>query len=174
MGGGGVGGRGGWAPRIPPRALDPPGEFGFGHTHVMSCRDQGWILGWAETPQEILDNTIMYYRIGEDPKVMLRQWAVQDGYFVSHIPGKVSIPDQKAVDEYLPPYHCPHALNPKNPTNHGPQIYPDQGPAIDLQRALALLNVPKVIENYQMRFSVGQDARSSSILSTCSWSSTMA
>jgi pyruvate/2-oxoacid:ferredoxin oxidoreductase alpha subunit len=71
---------------------------------------------------------------------------VQDGYFVSHIPGKVSIPDQAAVDEYLPPYNCPHALNPQNPTNHGPQIFPDQGPAIDLQRAQAFLNTPKVIE----------------------------
>jgi len=131
---------------IADRALDPPGDFGSEHTDVMSARDQGWIMGWAETPQEILDNTILYYRIGEDPKVMLPQWAVQDGYFVSHIPGKVSIPDQAAVDEYLPPYACPHALNPQNPTNHGPQIFPEQGPAIDLQRAQAFLNTPKVIE----------------------------
>lgn len=131
---------------IADRAYDPPGDFGSEHTDVMSCSTQGWILGWAETPQEILDNTIIYYRIGEDPKVMLPQWAVQDGYFVSHIPGKVSIPDQAAVDEFLPPYNPPMPLDPTRPTNHGPQIFPDQGPAIDLQRAQAFLNVPKVIE----------------------------
>jgi pyruvate ferredoxin oxidoreductase alpha subunit/oxalate oxidoreductase subunit alpha len=131
---------------IADRAYDPPGDFGSEHTDVKSVDNQGWILGWAETPQESMDNCIIYYRIGEDPKVMLPQWQVQDGYFVSHIPGKVSIPDQAAVDEYLPPYNCPHALNPQNPTNHGPQIFPDQGPAIDLQRAQAFLNTPKVVE----------------------------
>jgi oxalate oxidoreductase subunit alpha len=132
---------------IADRAYDPPGDFGSEHTDVMSCSAQGWILGWAETPQEILDNTIMYYRIGEDKNVMLPQWSAQDGYFVSHIPDKVSIPDQAAVDEFLPPYDPPMPLDPTRPTNHGPQIYPDQGPAIDLQRAQAFLNVPKVIEN---------------------------
>lgn len=128
------------------RAYDPPGDFGSEHTDVMSCSNQGWILGWAETPEESMDNCIIYYRAGETPSVMLPQWQVQDGYFVSHIPGKVTIPDQATIDEYLPPYHCPHALNPQNPTNHGPQIFPDQGPAIDLQRAQAFLLAPKAIE----------------------------
>ena len=131
---------------IADRALDPPGDFGSEHTDVMSARDQGWILGWAETPQEILDNTIIYYRIGEDPKVMLPQFSAQDGYFVSHIPGKVSIPDQKQVDEFLPPYKSHLPLDPTKPSNHGPQIYADQGPAIDLQRGQAMLDTPKVVE----------------------------
>ncbi len=30
---------------IADRALDPPGDFGSEHTDVMSCRDQGWIMG---------------------------------------------------------------------------------------------------------------------------------
>jgi oxalate oxidoreductase subunit alpha len=131
---------------IADRAYDPPGDFGSEHTDVMSCNDQGWILGWAETPQEILDNTIIYYKIGEHKDVMLPQWSAQDGYFVSHIPGKVSVPDQKAVDEFLPPYNPPMPLDPTRPSNHGPQIYADQGPAIDLQRGQAFLNVPKVVE----------------------------
>ena len=131
---------------IADRALDPPGDFGSEHTDVMSARDQGWIMGWAETPQEIFDNTIIYYRIGEDPKVMLPQFSCQDGYFVSHIPDKVIFPEQSQVDEFLPPYKSPHPLDPTRPTSHGPQIFPDQGPAIDLQRAQAMLNTPKVIE----------------------------
>jgi oxalate oxidoreductase subunit alpha len=131
---------------IADRALDPPGDFGSEHTDVMSARDQGWIMGWAETPQEVFDNTIMYYKIGEDPAVMLPQFCCQDGYFVSHIPGKVSIPDQSQVDEYLPAY-TPHLpLDPKRPSSHGPQIYPDQGSAIDIQRTIAMINAPKVIE----------------------------
>ncbi|HEY5675463.1 MAG TPA: transketolase C-terminal domain-containing protein [Myxococcales bacterium] len=132
---------------IADRALDPPGDFGSEHTDVMSARDQGWLMGWAETPQEAFDNHLINYRIGEDPRVMLPQFVCQDGYFVSHIPGKVVIPDQAQVDEFLPPYNPgKHVLDPKLPFSHGPQIRPDQGTIMDLQRAQAFLDLPPVIE----------------------------
>jgi pyruvate/2-oxoacid:ferredoxin oxidoreductase alpha subunit len=132
---------------IADRALDPPGDFGSEHTDAMSCRDQGWMMGWAETPQEAFDNHLINYRIGEDPRVMLPQFVCQDGYFVSHIPGKVLLPDQAQVDEFLPPFNPgKHVLDPKLPVSHGPQIRPDQGTIMDLQRAEAFLDLPKVIE----------------------------
>ncbi len=132
---------------IADRALDPPGDFGSEHTDAMSCRDQGWLMGWAESPQEAFDNHLINYRIGEDPRVMLPQFVCQDGYFVSHIPGKVLVPDQAQVDEFLPPYKPgKHVLDPKQPCSHGPQIRPDQGTIMDLQRAQAFLDLPKVVE----------------------------
>jgi len=132
---------------IADRALDPPGDFGSEHTDAMSCRDQGWMMGWAETPQEAFDNHLINYRIGEDKRVMLPQFVCQDGYFVSHIPGKVLLPEQAQVDEFLPAYDPgPHVLDPKHPVSHGPQIRPDQGAIMDLQRAEAFLDLPKVIE----------------------------
>ena len=132
---------------IADRALDPPGDFGSEHTDAMSCRDQGWLMGWAETPQEAFDNHLINYRIGEDPRVMLPQFVCQDGYFVSHIPGKVVLPEQAQVDEFLPPYKPgKHVLDPKQPCSHGPQIRPDQGTIMDLQRAQAFLDLPKVVE----------------------------
>ncbi len=131
---------------IADRALDPPGDFGSEHTDAMSARDQGWIMGWAETPQEAFDNHLINYRIGEDPRVMLPQFVCQDGYFVSHIPGKVKLPDQAQVDEFLPEYDPgAHVLDPKKPVSHGPQIRPDQGTIMDLQRAQAFLDLPKVV-----------------------------
>ena len=131
---------------IADRALDPPGDFGSEQTDAMSTRDQGWILGWAETPQEAFDNSLIYYRVGEDHRVLLPQMTCQDGYFVSHIPGKVVLPDQSQVDEFLPPYKLPHPLDPKRPVSHGPQIRPDQGTIMDLQRAEAMLAAPAVIK----------------------------
>ncbi len=130
---------------IADRTLDPPGDFGSEHTDAMSCRDQGWIMGWAETPQEAFDNHLINYRVGEDHRVLLPQYVCQDGYFVSHIPGKVKLPEQSQVDEFLPPYRLPQPLDPKRPVSHGPQIRPDQGAIMDLQRAQAFLDVPKVI-----------------------------
>ncbi len=131
---------------IADRTLDPPGDFGSEHTDAMSARDQGWLMGWASTPQEVFDNTLINFRVGEDPRVMLPQFVCQDGYFLSHIPDKVILPELAQVREFLPPYKAPHPLSPQCPVSHGPQIRPDQGAPMDAQRAQTFLEVPKVIE----------------------------
>lgn len=137
---------------IADRTLDPPGDFGSEHTDAMSTRDQGWLIGWASSPQEVFDNTLMAYRIGEDPRVMLPQMVCQDGYFISHIPDKVILPDKAQVKEFLPPYKAPHPLSPVCPVSHGPQIRPDQGAPMDAQRAQTFLDVPKVIKEVTEEF----------------------
>ena len=131
---------------IADRTLDPPGDFGSEHTDAMSARDQGWLMGWAATPQEVFDNTLINYRVGEDPRIMLPQFVCQDGYFLSHIPDKVVLPDMAQVREFLPPYAAPHPLSPTCPVSHGPQIRPDQGAPMDAQRAVTFLDLPPVIE----------------------------
>lgn len=127
------------------RTLDPPGDFGSEHTDVLGARDQGWIMGWAETPQEAFDNTLIYYRLGEDQRVSLPQFNCQDGYFVSHIPGEVEVPERSQVDEFLPPYKPLHPLDPKRPVGHGPQIYSDQGPVLEAMRANAMEKAKEII-----------------------------
>jgi pyruvate ferredoxin oxidoreductase alpha subunit/oxalate oxidoreductase subunit alpha len=131
---------------IADRTLDPPGDFGSEHTDAMSARDQGWLMGWASSPQEVFDNTLLAYRVGEDHRVMLPQMVCQDGYFLSHIPDIVELPEISQVKEFLPPYKPMHPLNPKDPWSHGPQIRPDQGAPMDAQRAATFLVVPEVIK----------------------------
>jgi pyruvate ferredoxin oxidoreductase alpha subunit/oxalate oxidoreductase subunit alpha len=131
---------------IADRTLDPPGDFGSEHTDAMSARDQGWLMGWAASPQEVFDNTLINYRVGEDPRVMLPQFVCQDGYFLSHIPDRVILPDMAQVREFLPPYAAPHPLSPTCPVSHGPQIRPDQGAPMDAQRAATFLDLPPVME----------------------------
>jgi len=131
---------------IADRTLDPPGDFGSEHTDCMSARDQGWLMSWACSPQEVLDNTLINYRVGEDARIMLPQFVCQDGYFISHIPDKVVVPELAQVKEFLPPYAAPHPLSLTCPTSHGPQIRPDQGAPMDAQRAITFLSVPQVIE----------------------------
>jgi pyruvate/2-oxoacid:ferredoxin oxidoreductase alpha subunit len=141
-----AGGRYPFQMAIADRTLDPPGDFGSEHTDAMSARDQGWLMGWAATPQEVFDNTLINYRVGEDPRIMLPQFVCQDGYFLSHIPDKVILPEMSQVREFLPPYRAPHPLSPQCPVSHGPQIRPDQGAPMDAQRAITFLEAPKVIE----------------------------
>jgi pyruvate ferredoxin oxidoreductase alpha subunit/oxalate oxidoreductase subunit alpha len=131
---------------IADRTLDPPGDFGSEHTDAMCTRDNGWLLGWACSPQEVYDNTLIAYRVGEDHRVMLPQMVCQDGYFISHIPDKVVLGEQSQVKEFLPPYRPISPLSLTHPVSHGPQIRPDQGAPMDAQRAQTFLAVPKVIE----------------------------
>ncbi|MGO9567540.1 MAG: oxalate oxidoreductase subunit alpha [Desulfomonilaceae bacterium] len=131
---------------IADRTLDPPGDFGSEHTDAMTFRDQGWLIGWASTPQEVFDNTMINYRVGEDQRVMLPQMVCQDGYFISHIPDKVLLAEPEQVKEFLPPYKAPHPLSLTCPVSHGPQIRPDQGAPMDAQRAAVFLEVPQVIK----------------------------
>jgi len=135
---------------IADRTLDPPGDFGSEHSDVLCARDQGWIMGWAETPQEALDNTLIYYRLGEDKRVALPQFNCQDGYFVSHIPGDVVVPEQSQVNEFLPPYKLDKPLDPLRPYGHGPQIYSDQGPVLELQRAIVMDKAKEIIPGIRM------------------------
>ncbi len=123
---------------IADRTLDPPGDFGSEHTDALCTRDMGWLMGWASTPQEVFDKTLIAYRIGEDHRVLLPQMVCQDGYFVSHISGQVELPDPAQVKAFLPPYKLPYALNPRVPVSHGAQIMPEQGPPLQLSRAKAM------------------------------------
>ena len=143
------------------RTLDPPGDFGSEHTEVLSARDQGWITGWAESPQEAFDNTLIYYRIGEDPRVMLPQFPCQDGYFISHIPGEVELPEPGQVESFLPPFKPKHSLDPEKPVIMGPQGRPDQGAAIELCRTNAMKRarpvIVEVMKDFALKFGRSYD-----------------
>jgi pyruvate ferredoxin oxidoreductase alpha subunit/oxalate oxidoreductase subunit alpha len=130
---------------IADRTLDPPGDFGSEHTDALCTRDMGWLLGWAATPQEVFDKSLIAYAIGEDPRVLLPQMVVQDGYFVSHIAGEVALPSVDQVERFLPPYQLPFPLDPRRPLSHGPQIHPEQGPPLQLERARAMEDAIPII-----------------------------
>ena len=137
---------------IADRTLDPPGDFGSEHTDALSTRDMGWLMGWACDAQEAFDNHLIAYRIGEDPRVLLPQMVCQDGFFVSHITTDVELPDSGQVREFLPPYKHPFPLDPRHPVSHGPQIMPEQGPPLQLERARAMEGSMAVIEQAHEEF----------------------
>jgi pyruvate ferredoxin oxidoreductase alpha subunit/oxalate oxidoreductase subunit alpha len=131
---------------IADRTLDPPGDFGSEHTDALATRDMGWLMGWSCDAQEAFDNHLMAYRIGEDRRVLLPQMVCQDGFFVSHITTECELPDPGQVREFLPPYKHPYPLDPRHPVSHGPQIMPEQGPPLQLERARAMEGSMSVFE----------------------------
>jgi len=73
------------------------------HTDLMSQEWTGWIHLYVENAQEILDTVLMAYKIAEDPRVRRPVAVGYDGYVLSYTAEPVEIPDQKAVDDWLPP-----------------------------------------------------------------------
>ena len=51
-----------------------------------------------------------------------------DGFTLTHTLEPIDIPEQKMVDEYLPPFHFKRALDTLNPTSIGTLVSPDYYP----------------------------------------------
>jgi pyruvate ferredoxin oxidoreductase alpha subunit len=79
------------------------------HTDLMAQRDNGWIQLYCEDNQEALDTALMSYKIAEDPRLSTPTIFGIDGYILSYTAEPVVIPDQDAVDEWLPPLKAPWA-----------------------------------------------------------------
>jgi pyruvate/2-oxoacid:ferredoxin oxidoreductase alpha subunit len=134
------------------RTLDPPGDFGSEHTDCLTLRDNGWIYGWAQDAQESLDNSLMMFRIGEDPEIMLPQIVAMDGYFVTHINQEYEMPDQEQVDKFLPPFKPQFRLDVNHPVIMGPQIEPEMGPPLEWDRNVVMQRVSEKIVTVTKEF----------------------
>lgn len=82
------------------RAVAPGWSIWTDQNDSLSQRDTGWIQFYCETNQEVLDTTIQAFKLAEtvDLPVMI----VLDAFFLSHTSEPVDIPDQGAVDAFLP------------------------------------------------------------------------
>jgi len=87
------------------RTLFAPHGMHPDHQDTVSARDTGWIQFHCESVQEILDTIIQAFKVAEHEEVMLPAFVCYDGYYLSHSLEKVTIPDQKEVDDFLPMYH---------------------------------------------------------------------
>ncbi len=101
--------------------LSPQSVWG-GHQDAMSVREVGWIQMYCETVQEVLDTTIMAYKIAEHRDVMLPVNVCHDGNYLSYGAARVEMPVQEDVDAFLPPpatnWHA--ALDPERPMGVDP------------------------------------------------------
>lgn len=117
------------------RALSGPLNIWGDHSDAMIARDSGWIQIFAENGQQAFDQVLCAFRIAEHQDVLLPTIINIDGFHVSHVIEPMYFLDQKAVDEFLPPYKHPHALNPDKPVTMGcfamPNLYTESRKALD-------------------------------------------
>ncbi len=132
------------------RSISNPGSLQSTHSDSLLQRDSGWVQLYCENAQEVLDTCIMAYKIAEDKRVLLPTIYTMDGYTVSACAMPVNIPDQKEVDEFLPPYKPDYFLNPDNP----PKEIAPRGVETELRYQLeqAQENAKEVIKNVNNEF----------------------
>ena len=99
------------------RSLSAPLSIWCDQQDSITVRDSGWIQLYCENNQEILDSTIQAFRIAEE--TLLPVMVCYDGYILSHTAEPVEVPEQAEVDEFLPPYRYPYALDPEHPVTIG-------------------------------------------------------
>jgi pyruvate ferredoxin oxidoreductase alpha subunit len=85
------------------RSIATPWNIYGDQMDSMFLLNSGWIQVYVEDAQEALDMVIQAYRIAEDKKVMTPVMINIDGFVLTHTYELVEIPNQKMVDEFLPP-----------------------------------------------------------------------
>ncbi|MBK7815863.1 MAG: phenylglyoxylate dehydrogenase [Rhodocyclaceae bacterium] len=80
--------------------ITPQSVWG-GHQDAMTVREVGWIQIYCESVQEVLDTTIMAFKIAEHHDVMLPVNICVDGNYLSYGSARVEVPEQAAVDAFM-------------------------------------------------------------------------
>jgi pyruvate/2-oxoacid:ferredoxin oxidoreductase alpha subunit len=82
---------------------EPPGiqSVCSGQQDMISVRDSGWVQLICEDCQDILDTTIMAFRLAEDYDIQLPVMVNYDGYYLSFLSEAIQIPGSDKVDRYL-------------------------------------------------------------------------
>lgn len=101
------------------RSLALPWNIYGDQSDSLALLSSGWIQAYAETAQESLDMIIQAYAIAEDIRVRTPVLVNLDGFVLTHTYEPVIVPDQEAVDAFLPspdfPAGYPGTFDPLNP-----------------------------------------------------------
>jgi len=86
------------------RGVAAPWSLWCEHGDAMAARDLGWMQFYCQNVQEVLDLTLLSYRVAEDARVLMPTMVCLDGFFLSHSMQKLDVPAQVLVDEFIGPY----------------------------------------------------------------------
>ena len=87
------------------RGLASPITLEPDHNDVLAARDSGFLQIHCSTCQEVLDSTLIAYRLAEDTRVRLPVIVNLDGFYLSFTREPVAIPDASKAEQYLGSYN---------------------------------------------------------------------
>ena len=136
------------------RAIGGPINIWNDHSDAMAVRDSGWIQLFAETNQEATDLHVQAFLIAE--RLSLPVMVCMDGFILTHAVEGIDVPEQAAVDAFLPPFEPRQVLDPDDPVSIGAMVGPE---AFEEVRYLAYLRqlealdlIPTVAADFAEQF----------------------
>jgi pyruvate/2-oxoacid:ferredoxin oxidoreductase alpha subunit len=105
------------------RVVAMPWAFGSDQSDSLSQRDTGWLQFYCEDAQEAVDTVVQAYKIAEE--TLFPVMVSIDGFFTSHFLEPLELPEQDAVDKFLPPFSIPTRFDIHNPAYVGNVVSPE-------------------------------------------------
>jgi pyruvate ferredoxin oxidoreductase alpha subunit len=86
------------------RGLASPITLEPDHNDIMSARDTGFLQIHCATCQEVLDSTLMAFRLAEDERIRLPVIVNMDGFYLSFTREPVEVPDPETARNFVGNY----------------------------------------------------------------------
>ena len=87
------------------RGLASPITLEPDHNDVLAARDSGFLQIHCSTCQEVLDSTLIAYRLAEDAQVRLPVIVNLDGFYLSFTREPVTVPDAETAASFVGSYN---------------------------------------------------------------------
>ncbi len=134
------------------RTLGPPWNIWADQGDTLMLRDFAWLQFYCESNQEVLDTTLLAFRLAEDHRILLPVMVCMDAFIVSHTQTETSLPEQADVDRFLPDLDLPHRTRHDEPRTIGALAWPHEGLLSRLEIDEAMKRVPMVFEDCRENF----------------------
>ncbi|MFA6165234.1 MAG: hypothetical protein WC700_01325 [Gemmatimonadaceae bacterium] len=125
------------------RAVGPGWNIWTDQNDSLSQRDTGWVQLYCETNQEVVDTTVMAFKLAEQLNVPVM--LMLDGFYLSHTAEPVDVPDQELVDRFLPRREASYKLDVDSPHAFGALVRPDAYMEMRSLQQDALSKVPEAL-----------------------------
>ena len=134
------------------RTLGPPWNIWVDQGDTLMLRDFPWLQFYCENNQEVLDTTLLAFRLAEHAKVLLPVLVCMDAFIVSHTMSETELPEQELVDRYLPPLRLQHRLRHKAPVTVGGLVWPHEAMSQRMEIDEAMATVPELFQECREGF----------------------
>jgi pyruvate/2-oxoacid:ferredoxin oxidoreductase alpha subunit len=134
------------------RTLGPPWNIWADQGDTLMLRDFAWLQFYCETNQEVLDTTLLAFRLAEDRRILLPVLVCMDAFIVSHTQTETALPEQADVDRYLPDLDLPHRMHHDEARTLGGLAWPQEGLSSRLEIDEAMKRVPDVYQECRTAF----------------------
>ena len=134
------------------RTLGPPWNIWADQGDTLMLRDFAWLQFYCENNQEVLDTTLLAFRLAEDRRVLLPVLTCMDAFIVSHTQTETALPEQNEVDRFLPDLELPHRMRYDEARTLGDLAWPHEVLSMRLEIDEAMKRVPNVYQECRQSF----------------------